>query len=122
MSNAPVLRGANGHWLKGSSGNPGGRRRGPLYLAQEILKRSRDGVEFVDFAFEVFRDPAREFADRKWAAEILIERSFGKSSSTLELSVSPGDSQTLDFSKLSEEQFETLHSLASECEPLPEND
>lgn len=64
-------------FLKGVSGNPGGRPRG---FVQAIREATRDGEELVRFMVRVLRGQVRgvRVRDRLEAASWLADRAFGK--------------------------------------------
>jgi hypothetical protein len=64
-------------FLKGVSGNPGGRPRG---FVQTIREATAEGTELVDFMLRVLRGkvPGVRLRDRLEAATWLADRGFGK--------------------------------------------
>lgn len=92
----------NPNWKAGVSGNPAGTSRKQQTAARElalyIKQETRDGKEVVDFALAVLRHggpsaasgPAMNgltevtTADKRWAAEFLTDRTFGKAPQTIE--------------------------------------
>jgi len=64
-------------FLKGVSGNPGGRPRG---FVQTIREATADGSELVSFMLRVLRGkvPGVKLRDRLEAATWLTDRSFGR--------------------------------------------
>ena len=59
--NPPRNRDLTGHFLKGQSGNPGGR---PVGFHSFIQERTSDGSELTDFVLSVFRDENASNLDR----------------------------------------------------------
>ena len=69
-------RGPGRPFVKGQSGNPGGRPRG---LVRAVREQTRDGEELVAFMLAVFRGEAdAKLRDRIDAATWLADRGFGK--------------------------------------------
>jgi hypothetical protein len=77
----------NPAWLRGVSGNPGGRPRG---LAALVRERTEDGAELVEFMLAVLRGKKRVNGNapalslRMEAAAWLADRGFGKVPQALE--------------------------------------
>jgi hypothetical protein len=78
------------HWVKGQSGNPGGRQS---LLTKYIRQETKDGKEMADFALQVLRseltstvvtkdgkpvEVGPSFADRLQALNWLADHSFSK--------------------------------------------
>lgn len=88
-SKAAVRRGPGRPFLKGQSGNPGGRPKG---LVSAIREQTRDGEELVTFMLRVFRGEAgARLRDRLEAATWLADRGFGKPTQAMELSGKDGE-------------------------------
>ena len=69
-------RGPGRPFVKGQSGNPGGRPRG---LVRAVREQTRDGEELVAFMLTVFRgENDAKLRDRIDAATWLADRGFGK--------------------------------------------
>ena len=85
---APAPRGRP--FLKGQSGNPGGRPRG---LVRAIRDQTREGDELVAFVMRVFRGEVEgvRLRDRLEAATWLADRGFGKPTQGVELAGKDGD-------------------------------
>jgi hypothetical protein len=96
-------------FVKGISGNPGGRPKG---LVQVIRASTRDGEEIARFMLRVLRDqvPGVRLSDRLSAATWLADRGFGKPIASLELNPLEA-SQGPIYSYLSREQADQLRAL-----------
>lgn len=62
----------------GQSGNPGGRPKLPRDLREKLKQNSANAFEYLA-AVVMGNEPKARVADRIRAAEILIERTYGKS-------------------------------------------
>ena len=89
-SKAAVRRGPGRPFLKGQSGNPGGRPKG---LVSAIREQTRNGEELVTFMLRVFRGEADgvRLRDRLDAATWLADRGFGKPTQAMELAGKDGE-------------------------------
>ena len=75
MSSLGNLGRGNPAWVKGRSANPGGRPRG----FEDIAQRARDlGPLAIDRLGEILRDPKAKDGAVIRAAELLLERGYGK--------------------------------------------
>jgi hypothetical protein len=117
-------------WKPGVSGNPLGAGVSKLKLAVEIRQISQNGREMIDFLFNVMRGlplavpgpgrngkPPRPSPElRVRAAEILLDRAFGKAKEILEL-VGEGDADEqrrrsrVMIAQLSDEERAQLRTL-----------
>jgi|GEM_PF-4486516 len=80
----PENRAETGQWLRGVSGNPGGRPRG---LADLVRRETKDGAELVEFFLAIFRGKRKApLRQRIEAATWLADRGFGKALQQMELS------------------------------------
>ena len=70
----PQNRDGSGRFLKGQSGNPGGRPKG---FAERIRAETRDGADLVGFVVRVLHNPRAKTTDRLTAATWLADRGFG---------------------------------------------
>jgi hypothetical protein len=78
----------NGTFLPGNRANPGGKPKAVAQLVHEILKRTHDGRDLVDWVYRVWQGQERirvdgELVDAGWdvrmkALEWLTERCWGK--------------------------------------------
>jgi hypothetical protein len=89
-SGPAVRRGPGRPFVKGQSGNPGGRPKG---LVSAIREQTRDGEELVTFMLRVFRGEAdgARLRDRLEAATWLADRGFGKPTQAMELAGKDGE-------------------------------
>lgn len=103
----------SGRWAKGQSGNPKGRENQANSLAARVQTLTRNGQDIIAFLLSVlageatgivrlggkgkWHDAPASLADRLHAAEILLDRGWGK----------PGQSLALSG------QVDHLHSLAT---------
>jgi hypothetical protein len=66
-------------FVKGKSGNPGGRPKGLARSARELV--GENGRALADFWFEVLQDTDAKMADRLEASRLLADRGWGKAPS-----------------------------------------
>ena len=101
MSDAPRVVGKP--WVKGQSGNPGGKKMGPINAARELIgSMTRDGAELFEILIGIARGGEKD-ADRVKAADILLERLYGKAPQQLDVTntVTPAQQALLDALALS---------------------
>ena len=72
-----------GKWVKGQSGNPRGRARTPVELTEACRKLSAEAVKVLG---TILRSKKQRPQDRIRAAEVLLDRGYGKAAQTVELS------------------------------------
>lgn len=94
-----------GRWVKGQSGNPGGRHKdriGPL-----ARNRSRDAMQTL---IDIMMDEKENAADRVKAACAVLDRAYGKPKSEVSISGVIDTGQTLQeqLSQLSEGERHAL--------------
>ena len=75
QNNKPQNRDLSGRFLKGTSGNPGGR---PVGFREQIKQSTADGNELVEVVLGVLRDQNASNRERMEAATWLADRGFGK--------------------------------------------
>lgn len=76
-------RGKDGRFAPGHKSN-GGRKRQPKAFRETVLKSAPEALETV---LEIMRSTNARASDRLRAAEIVIERAYGKPDSTVRLDV-----------------------------------
>src|SRR5262249_50279464 len=97
-------RAANGQFVEGEPGNPGGRPKG---FGELIRAMTADGADLVAFVHGVFANPANSIFVRMVAATWLADRGFGKPKITTEILQSAPPRPPLDLSKLTIEELRT---------------
>lgn len=107
---AALKRENDGRWQPGASPNPGGRPKGFKGLAAMILKESKNGQEFCDFAFKVLRNELKNYkhSDQVEMLKILLDRGFGKPTTTI-IELPPEEAPNmLDVAEISSEALEDV--------------
>lgn len=86
----------------GQSGNPGGRKRD-----KELTALAREFTEeALKTLADVMRDAGQMARDRVKAAEVLLDRGWGKARESVEITgANGGPVQMVDYSALSEEEL-----------------
>ena len=77
----PRNRGVTGRFLPGNNANPNGRPKG---IAALVQAETRDGGELVGYLLRVLRDTGQKTELRMQAAQVLLDRGFGKAVQQLE--------------------------------------
>ena len=75
VAEIPQNRTQSGKFAKGVSGNPGGRPAQPQEFRQLLEKHSTTALEKV---IEILQDPKSQHKDRIKAAEIILDRMYGR--------------------------------------------
>ena len=71
----PHNRTSSGKFVKGMSGNPGGRPSQPQEFRELLEKHSTTALQKV---IEILQDPKTQAKDKIRAAEIILDRTFGR--------------------------------------------
>jgi hypothetical protein len=69
-------RDERGYFVKGNSGNPGGRKLGVAEMCRRMA--GGDGSEILELWREIYLDPKTKSADRLMASKLFSERMWGK--------------------------------------------
>jgi len=80
----------NPNWVKGVSGNPGGRSKDEVELKRIIMEKTEGGLFFVDKLLQ-FIQSAREHSVRLAALVKLMEYGYGKPRQQVEVTGQGGD-------------------------------
>lgn len=71
-------------FVPGQTGNPGGRPKAIAVMVQEILKRTHDGKDLVDWAYRIWRGEVKPLGrkplpqERFLALQWMTERGWGR--------------------------------------------
>ena len=76
------IRDKNGRFVKGKSGNPGGRKRQSTEFKAACEELT---ISALNVLKEIMLDPAQPAAARIKAAEVIIDRAYGKAPQALEI-------------------------------------
>ena len=105
-----VLRDSNGRIVKGSAPvNPGGRPKGIGYIREIAQNYTEDAIQEL---YSIMTGAEKD-RDRLEAAKYLLDRGWGKPSTSVEVQHENGDSQTkmIELSKLSKDQLAQLEDM-----------
>jgi hypothetical protein len=70
-------------WQKGQSGNPSGRPAMPEAIKKKLKDLTPDAVDTVE---QIMKDPKARPADRLKAAEMILDRVYGKATQPIDMS------------------------------------
>ena len=115
MSNS---RDNKGRFAPGQSGNPLGSPSNSRSLAQLIRDQSNQGQELIDFLLSVLRDEALPHNLRLQAANMLLDRGFGKPTTEIDVQLGLATERPLAHYSL-EELNSMLKVLPDEGEETP---
>lgn len=83
-----IKRGAAGHFAKGQSGNPGGRKKQDI----AVIRACQDmGLEAVIILGEIMRDSDMDPKNRITAIKEILDRAYGKATATVSLGDDAGE-------------------------------
>lgn len=98
-------------FVKGQSGNPGGRAKVKLPDGRTLTDLAREHTaEAVGTLVEVMRDKTQPGTARVAAAEKILSRGWGQAPQTIALT---DEREPLDLSGMTDEQLEALEALRS---------
>ncbi len=83
----PRRNGPGRPFLPGNNANPRGR---PRYALAYAVRRITSPDEIAQFLYDVWHDKKRKFQDRRWAAEQLMDRGYGRPVQQIELDAAIG--------------------------------
>lgn len=107
-------------FVKGRSGNPGGRCKAAGEMARMIREETKGGRELVTYALQVYRDPSSTEANRRWAHDWLSDRGFGRALQAVDLQVVSDmsiDDEGIDYTKLTAAELDEIIADAKGDEP-----
>jgi len=95
-------RRSDGRFIKGQSGNPGGRPRG---MVKKIREATDDGEQIAEFILHVFRGEVEgvKLKDRVDAASWLADRGFGRPVQAMNI-----ETFEIDLTRLTDEQVQRI--------------
>ena len=85
---------------KGQSGNPGGRPKVPEELREAFRANSQDAC---DALCKILKDPAAKDSDKIRAAEIILDRGYGKPTQAVDLEAAVTAPLTISFEGILDE-------------------
>lgn len=75
--------------------------------------------EVITVAYEIAKNRQYRASDRLRAAELLLERGWGKAAQELNLGVAEGSQLKIDLAKLTKEEFQQMKALTEKTFNLP---
>lgn len=113
------LEGRNeaGQFMKGVSGNPGGRPKRTPAEQEAIDKMKSATPEMVDLVLGIAKDPKASFYAKLQAAELILNRSMGKPETYLR--VENGEQSREEATASLMELFAAVDDVDEEDESLP---
>ena len=105
-----------GKWVKGQSGNPRGRARTPPELTEACRRLSTDAITVLG---TILRSKKHRPQDRIRAAEVLLDRGYGKATQAVELSGPEGGAIPVAITPWSDSDLAVLLERMARAGSLP---
>ena len=102
-------------WKKGQSGNPKGK---PPVVKEVVELARKHTVEAIQALVDIVTDPGEKGAARVRAAEVILDRGWGKATAPIE--VSGPDQQPIEWRHARDELTSLLSSLAARRAKKPD--